>query len=117
MWFDPHAKLAEIVGQPPATSATPATNALPSDFVSQLSQVSQRPAPETVRPHVANVATVAAPLDPAVIIDLLEERAAIREYDGCQTRAEAEAGAIADVSTSTATNLETVQDIWQAWTR
>ena len=25
MWFDPYAKLAEITGQPPATSATPAT--------------------------------------------------------------------------------------------
>jgi hypothetical protein len=36
-----------------------------------------------------------------LIVDLFEERAAIREYDGGQTRAEAEAAAVADVARST----------------
>lgn len=42
MWFDARAKLAEIAGQPSATTATQAPAARP---VSQLSQVSQPPEP------------------------------------------------------------------------
>lgn len=41
MWFDAHAKLAEIKGHPPATSATSATQAQAAPPVSQKSQVSQ----------------------------------------------------------------------------
>lgn len=61
MWFDARAKLAEIVRQPPATSATPATKAPTARPVSQMSQVSQ--APEARKPalYVASVASVAKP--------------------------------------------------------
>lgn len=79
MWFDPHAKLAEIAGHPPATSATTATNAWDARPVSQMSQVSQPPDPEMTPEELAR--------------DLYEERAAIREFDGGQDRAEAEAAA------------------------
>jgi len=60
MWFDAHAKLAEIAGHPPATSATTATQAPP---VSQLSRVSQAPEAEN-HSFVANVASVATPRAP-----------------------------------------------------
>ena len=43
MWFDVRAKLAEIEGRPPATSATTATQAPAARPVSQVSQLSQRP--------------------------------------------------------------------------
>ena len=49
----------------------------------------------------ASVAIVASPLDRELILDLFEERAAIREFCGGQTRAEAEAGAVGDVAKST----------------
>ena len=63
MWFDPYAKLVEIAGHPPATSATTATQAQPVRPVSRLSQVSQaRSAKERCAPaNVADVATVATP--------------------------------------------------------
>lgn len=64
MWFDARAKLAEIAGKPPATSATTATQALAAPPVSQMSQVSQHPEAKTPAPHVATVATVAAPRNP-----------------------------------------------------
>ena len=79
MWFDPHAKLAEIARHPPATSATTATQTPPPRPVSQMSQVSQRPQPEITPEELAR--------------DIFEERAAIRQYDGGQDRAEAEAQA------------------------
>lgn len=58
MWFDARAKLAEIAGQPPATSATTATQAPAAPPVSQVSQP-----PEAQKPalRVASVATVATP--------------------------------------------------------
>lgn len=64
MWFDPRAKLAEIAGQPPATSATSATQAPAARPVSQVSQLSQ--APEARKPafRVATVASVATPPRP-----------------------------------------------------
>ncbi len=58
MWFDPHAKLAEIAGQPPATSATTATQ---SQTARPVSQVSQSPGAQKQTLRVANVATVATP--------------------------------------------------------
>ena len=61
MWFDARAKLAEIAGQPPATSATPATQAPIARPVPQLSQVSQPLEPRKPAFSVASVATVAAP--------------------------------------------------------
>lgn len=54
MWFDAHAKLAEIAGDTPATIATKAPP------MSQLSRVSQAPVAE-IRPFVAKVASVATP--------------------------------------------------------
>ena len=65
MWFNPHARPAEIAGHPPATSATTATKAPALRAVSRLSQLSQAP---QVRPppfHVAVVASVATPLPEA----------------------------------------------------
>jgi hypothetical protein len=61
MWFNPHAKLVEIVGHPPATVATTATQAQPARPMSRLSQplYSQKPVS-----RVAEVASVATPLAP-----------------------------------------------------
>jgi hypothetical protein len=59
MWFNPHAKLAEIAGQPPATSATTATQAPAAHPVSQLSQVSQGTAPQSGAADVASFAAFA----------------------------------------------------------
>ena len=61
MWFDAHAKLAEIAGAPPATSATSATRTPMRRAVSQLSQLSQAPKAENPAPRVAIVASVATP--------------------------------------------------------
>ena len=58
MWLDVRAKLAELEGQPFATSATQAPIARP---VSQLSQVSQPPEPRKPAFRVASVASVATP--------------------------------------------------------
>jgi hypothetical protein len=101
MWFDARAKPAEIRGTPLATSATLATNAPNRPPVSQVSQVSQPPEDQNLASCVASVAIVASPLDRELILDLFEERAAIREFCGGQTRAEAEAGAVGDVAKST----------------
>jgi predicted component of type VI protein secretion system len=60
MWFDAQAKLQEIAGDPPATSATSATQAPDPRPMSQKLQVSQAPEAETVC-HVAKVASVATP--------------------------------------------------------
>tara|TARA_R110002153_G_scaffold101219_1_gene237362 strand:+ start:215 stop:646 length:432 start_codon:yes stop_codon:yes gene_type:complete len=57
MWFNPHAKLAEIAGQPPATSATTATKTSAVCPVSQLSQLSQDTAPQS---GVADIASFVA---------------------------------------------------------
>ena len=94
MWFDARAKLAEIEGRAPATSATLATN---------------KAAPA---PRVAGVAIVAATPDPELIRDFLEERAAIREHLGGQTRAEAEAGALGDVARSTGVVTARLSRLW-----
>jgi len=64
MWFDAHAKLAEIAGAPPATSATSATRTPMRRAVSQLSQLSQDPTAENPAPRVAIVASVATPPKP-----------------------------------------------------
>ena len=56
MWFDVRAKLAEIEGRPPATTATQAPAARP---VSQVSQVSQPPEARKPAFRVASVASVA----------------------------------------------------------
>ena len=81
MWFDVQAALKEIEGGLAATSATSATNAANTT---------------KTRPNVANVANVAT-LSPAqntspnsLDNDAFEERAAIAEYDGGLTRADAE---------------------------
>lgn len=57
MWFDARAKLAEIAGQPPATSATPATNrADPPRHVAIVASVATHPRskPETAPPARAD---------------------------------------------------------------
>ena len=90
MWFDVQAALNKIEGGHAATSATSATN---------------DPKTTNNRPNVANVASVAT-LSPAqnttpntpgvslrrenLAVELFEERAAIAEFDGGLTRADAE---------------------------
>lgn len=64
MWFDVRAKLAEIEGQAPATSATTATQAPPPLSVSQVSQLSQPPEAQKPAFRVASVASVATPPRP-----------------------------------------------------
>ena len=59
MWFDVQAALAEILGQPPATTATAATQAPVARVLSQKSQVSQRSEAGNPSPRVAIVAFVA----------------------------------------------------------
>lgn len=102
MWFDVRAKMAEMTLHPAATSATSATNQSQSVL------------------HVAEVASVAGPqsskLQPPCDVEAirceLEERAAIREYDGGQSRSEAEAGALADVAEVTEIEPQTLASIW-----
>lgn len=64
MWLDVRAKLAEIEGRPPATSATTATQAPAARPVSQMSQVSQPPEAQKPAFRVASVASVATPARP-----------------------------------------------------
>ncbi|TQM94555.1 hypothetical protein [Roseinatronobacter monicus] len=61
MWFDARAKLAEIAGQPPATSATTATQAPAAPPVSQVSQPPEAQKPALRVASVASVAAVATP--------------------------------------------------------
>jgi len=87
MWFDPRAALAELRGadRPPATPATTATRRHhgPS-CVAGVAEVAARPSP--------NAATLAEARD------AYEERAAIREFDRGQARAEAERAALAETA-------------------
>jgi len=111
MWFDARAKLVEIAGETPATFATTATQAPAAPPVSQLSRVSQAPMAGT-QLFVAKVASVATPPNWELIFDLLEERAAIREYDGGQSLAEAETGALTDLARSTGVEFEVLRIKW-----
>lgn len=86
MWFDTRAALAEIAGSPPTEHA----------------------------PRVAVVAKVAAPLPEmtpeALALDLYEERAAIREFDGGQSRPEAERAAWTEARRAAG---ETILEQWR----
>lgn len=96
MWFDANAALAELRRGRECCTQSPATNATPA----------------TSHVRVAIVADVAMPCDPATLFDLLEERAAIREYDGGQSRNDAEVEALAEISNSTGTDMDTLRSIW-----
>jgi hypothetical protein len=61
MWFDARAKLSEIVGETPATSATQTCDARPA---SQVSRPSQPLYPQISALRVAEVASVATPPAP-----------------------------------------------------
>ena len=65
MWFNPHAKLVEIAGHSPATSATIATEVPALRAVSRLSQKSQPFYSQNPACRVAEVAGVAPPLPEA----------------------------------------------------
>jgi hypothetical protein len=65
MWFNPHAKLVEIAGHPPATSATTATKAPALRAVSRLSQPPEVQKPTFNVAEVASVATLAPETDPS----------------------------------------------------
>lgn len=88
MWFDVQAALAEIEGgdipapeaRPPAI---PAKTAIPSARLAEIAEIAA--------PRPAKSEPVMTPEELAR--ELYEERAAIREYDGGQDRAEAEAAA------------------------
>ncbi len=62
MWFDVRAKLAELNGEPPATSATTATQAPAARPVSQVSRLSQPPVAQKPALRLATVDGVATPL-------------------------------------------------------
>ena len=100
MWFDAHGALASLKAEhgrrPPATIATSAT---------------RTPLPARKLPRVAEVAEVAAPraLTPnrlAEALDAFEERAALREFDGGQPRAEAEHDALHETAAAFSISAE-----------
>lgn len=78
---------------------------------------------QPTKPHRSKVSSVLSvlsggakhggiPIDRDLILDHLEERAAIREFDGGQTREEAEAGALVDIAKSTGTDTDPLLCIW-----
>jgi hypothetical protein len=89
MWFDAQAALAEIAGQPPATSATSATQAPETLPMSQLSQVSQHPHPQKPLLEPLPITESATAHDDEA--ETFLERAAICEMEGGLPRAAAEA--------------------------
>lgn len=87
MWFDAYAKLAEIEGHPPCYTCyncyKTARNAAACS-------------------NVADVATRPREITPEELArDIFEERAAIREYLGGQSRAQAEAAALEEAAKAT----------------
>lgn len=134
MWFDARAKLAELKGQHAATSATIATRASVRPPVSQKSQVSQPSQPAGADPLVVEVASVAGgePLratatDPGessdshgrlslhdLTFDAFEERAAIRQFDGGQTKDEAERAALIDMAAQFSVTTACLRKRWLA---
>lgn len=107
MWFDARAKLAEIALRDPATQVQTAHALL------QMSQMLQANVLRKPPSRVAIVASVETCADTEFICDLLEERAAIREFDGGQSQAEAEAGALNDVSRSASITADELSQLWQ----
>ena len=112
MWCDTHAKLAEIECRPDATDATVATPA--TDATHAPARLLSLQALQTRGPRKPDLRAVgvSTPPDPELIRDLLEERAAMREYDGGQTRVEAEAGVLGDIARSTGVECERLLRLW-----
>lgn len=106
MWFDPRAKLAEIL-------ASPATSAAKTGTFWPWGACDNCETERTARVYVAEVANVATPSDPELIRDFLEERAAILEFDGGQSQAKAEAGALNDVTRSAGITADKLSQLWQ----
>jgi hypothetical protein len=102
MWFDPYKALTELgrdgAGHSPANPANPA----------------RRQRPEPLRPTgLAELAGLAAPSDLdaetlAQTLDSFEERAAIREFDGGQMRAEAVRAALGETARAYGITPETL---------
>lgn len=121
-------------GHPPATSATIATRASVRPPVSQKSQVSQSSQPGGADHRVAEVAIVARSQllrngvsDPEesssshaslplhdLSFDAFEERAAIRQFDGGQTKDEAECAALIDVAAQFRVTTACLRKRWLA---
>ena len=68
-------------------------------------------------PPCRNVANVATPADLADVICLLEERAAIREFCGGQSRDHAEVGALADTARATGIATAALINLWPTASR
>ena len=102
MWFDPRGALAELRGanRPPATSATIATRRhhRPS-CVAEVAEVAARPSSDAETLAEAR--------------DACEERAAIREFDGGQTRVEAERAALAETAQAYDLTPDTLTPAWK----
>ena len=117
MWFDPHKALAALearqepdserpLGATRATRATPTPEARPD--VAQVARVARPGGAETQTSatgplaHVAQVARVARPGAEVWrdARDAFEERAAIKEFEAGQPRAQAEAEALAETAAS-----------------
>jgi hypothetical protein len=93
--------------------------------MSQVSQPLEARKPALRVASVANVATPAAPAPArptgnrdgapeALALDAFDERAAIREHDGGQARAEAEAAALAEVAAAAGLTPEGLRALWAA---
>ncbi len=94
MWFDVAAALAEIQGQPPAISATIATDpANVADVAIVAGRQDRNPAPKAGPASQASrepQASGSLAVAPALAREVLKERAAILEHEGGFSRQEAE---------------------------
>ena len=144
MWFDAHAKLAEITGGTPATPATTATQrAETPPRVAEVASVATHRAPASLagryspnspdsplggvlpdapapcsRDTPANAAFGGGRADEAELeeaaIDSFEERAAIREEEDGQDRETAEAAALHEVAADLMWSPDEVRSRWAA---
>lgn len=121
MWFDPDTVLAELEGRSGAMHAIRAIPAGPSSMSStdstQRAAVSALPpAPErqpcTILSACASRAPSSTKESEVDLLDRFEERAAIREHDGGQPRAEAEAAALAEVAQAAGMAPAALKRLW-----
>jgi hypothetical protein len=94
MWFDPWAALGELEAEIHANGSNPA----------------RRPAGQFA--GFAGLATL--PDDLALVLELREERAAIREYDGGQDRDAAEAAALTEVAQAARMDPTDLARLWKS---
>lgn len=112
MWFDAAKALREIEAGTAPASAPVAHVA----HVARGEPPEPATAPASSGGRVAHVAAVARPHAPEPdwqeLREAFEERAAIREYDGGQSREDAEAGALLDVAASAGVTADVLRAGW-----